>query len=207
MSYDQAVFIEPLACVYRGQHNAGWKPGRRVLVVGSGIAGLMHIALARVAGASRVIAVDVNQSRLDAALKLGADQALLAGGDLPDRLKEINDGLPADLVIVATGAEPALNQAFQLVDRGGTILFFAPADPNTRVEMPFNDWWWQEVNICSTYAGSPRDIRAAIELVSTGRIQVEDMITHRLPLEKTSEGFQMVAKAADSIKVIIQPQK
>ena len=61
MSYEQGVFIEPLACVFRGQQHAGWLPGRRVLVIGSGIAGLLHIMLAKQAGASRVIAVDVNQ--------------------------------------------------------------------------------------------------------------------------------------------------
>lgn len=74
MSYDEAVFIEPLACVYRGQLHAGWKPGVRVLVVGSGIAGLLHIRLARAAGASRIIAVDVNADRLEEAVKSGADR-------------------------------------------------------------------------------------------------------------------------------------
>ncbi|MEW6533371.1 MAG: zinc-dependent dehydrogenase [Thermodesulfobacteriota bacterium] len=207
MSYEQAVFIEPLACIYRGQHNAGWLPGRRVVVIGSGIAGLMHIKLARAAGASRIIAVDVNPQRLEAAVQFGADQGLLTGDDLMERLKEANNGHLADLVIVATGAQKALHQAFHAVDRGGTILFFAPADPNVRVDMPFNDWWWQEVKIVSSYAAGPRDIRAAIELIASGRITVTDMITHRLPLERTEEGFGLVAAAQDSIKVVIEPQK
>jgi len=207
MSYDEAVFIEPLACIYRGQHNAGWKPGRRVVVVGSGIAGLMHIQLARIAGASRVIAVDINKHRLEAAARFGADVVLEAGDDLPDRLAAANDGRLADLLIMCTGARPALAQAFYLVDRGGTLLFFAPADPDARVEMPFNHWWWQEVTITSTYAGSPRDIRAAIELIGSGRLNVQDMITHRLPLDRTGEGFRLVAEAGPSIKVIIEPQK
>jgi L-iditol 2-dehydrogenase len=207
MTYEEAVFIEPLACVYRGQHNAGWKPGRRVLVIGSGIAGLMHVLLARLAGASQIIAVDVNSSRLEAALKLGADAALPAGDDLIDRLKEANDGLLAELVIVCTGAQKALDQAFYAVDRGGAILFFAPADPEARVEVPFNHVWWQELKITSSYAGSPRDIRAAIELISSGRINVKDMITHRLPLAKTAEGFSLVQEAGRSIKVVIEPQR
>jgi len=206
MSYEDGVFIEPLACVYRGQHNAGWKPGRRVLVIGSGIAGLLHIQLARVAGASRIIAVDVDSSRLEAALKFGADVALPAGDDLPDRVMEANEGRLAELLIVCTGAMQALTQAFHLVDRGATILFFAPADPDARVEMPFSHVWWQELIITSSYAGSPRDITAAIELISSGRIDVGNMITHRLPLEKTVEGFSLVEQAGRSIKVVIQPQ-
>ncbi|MBI5249167.1 MAG: alcohol dehydrogenase catalytic domain-containing protein [Desulfomonile tiedjei] len=207
MTYDEAVFIEPLACVIRGQEHAGWMPGRRVLVIGSGIAGIMHIQLARVAGASRVIAVDVNESRLQAALKFGADAALPAGDDLIDRVKQSNDGRLADLVITCTGAVSALQQAFSAVDRGGTILFFAPSDPGAKVDMPFNALWRHEVTMTSSYAGSPRDMMAAIELISSGRIKVNEMITHKLPLAKTAEGFGLVVGAGESMKVIIEPQE
>jgi L-iditol 2-dehydrogenase len=207
MSYDEAVFIEPLACVFRGQHNAGWSPARRVLVIGSGMAGLLHIQLARVMGASRIFAVDITPARLEAALKFCADVALPAGPDLVDRLKESNEGRLAELVIVCAGAQGALDQVFYLVDRGGTVLFFAPSDPNTMVSMPFNHVWWQELKITSSYAGSPRDIRAAMELIATGRINVKDMITHKFPLDRTVDAFGLVAKADESIKVVIEPQQ
>jgi L-iditol 2-dehydrogenase len=207
MSYDEGVFIEPLACVVRGQEHTGWMPGRRVLVIGSGIAGLLHIQLAQAAGAARVIAVDINASRLDAAKKLGADVALTPGEDFIDRLKEYNDGRLADLVIVSTGAVSAVGQAFSAVDRGGTILLFAPSDPGASIEMPFNELWRKEVTMTTSYAGSPRDITVAMELISSGKLNVIDMITHRLPLEKTGEGFSLVAEARDSMKVVIEPQK
>lgn len=207
MSYDQAVFIEPLACVIRGQEHAGWEPGRRVLIIGSGIAGLMQIQLARISGASSIIAVDINPKRLDAALAFGADQVLPAGDDLIERLREANEGRLADLVLVCVGAQSAVEQSFRAVDRGGTILFFAPSDPDVKVSMPFNDLWRQEVTMTSSYAGSPRDIIKAIELIARERINVEDMITHRLPLERTGEGFLLVLNAEDSMKVIIEPQK
>ncbi len=207
MSYDEGVFIEPLACVVRGQEHAGWMPGRRVLVVGSGIAGLLHIQLARTAGAARIIAVDINASRLDAARKFGADAVLMPGENFIDRLKESNDGRLTELVVVATGAVSAVKQAFQAVDRGGSILFFAPSDPEARVEMPFNELWRKEITMTSSYAGSPRNINMAIELISSGRLSVTEMITHRLPLEKTSEGFSLVVKATESMKVVVEPQK
>jgi len=206
MSYDEGVFIEPLACVVRGQEHAGWMPGRRVLVIGSGIAGLLHIQLAQAAGAARVIAVDISASRLDAAKKFGADVALTPGEDFLGRLKECNDGRLAELVIVSTGAVSAVGQAFHAVDRGGTILFFAPSDPGASIEMPFNEIWRKEVTMTTSYAGSPRDITVAIELISSGKLNVIDMITHRLPLEKTGEGFSLVAEAGDSMKVVIEPQ-
>jgi L-iditol 2-dehydrogenase len=207
MSYDEGVFIEPLACVVRGQEHAGWMPGRRVLVIGSGITGLLHIQLARATGAGRVIAADINASRLDTARRLGADVTLLPGEGFIDRLKECNDGRLADLVIVSTGAVPAIHQAFHAVDRGGTILLFAPSDPGARIEMPFNDLWRKEITMTSTYAGSPRNITFAIELINSGKMSVTDMITHRLPLEKTGEGFSLVAEARESMKVVIEPQK
>jgi L-iditol 2-dehydrogenase len=207
MTYEQAVFIEPLACVFRGQLHARWSPGRRVLVVGSGISGLLHIQLARASGAARVLAVDVNPHRLKAAERFGADEALSAGDDLIDRLMAANDGRLAELVIVATGARAAINQAFRAVDRGGTILFFAPSDPNARVEMPFNELWRKEVTMTSSYAGSPRDIFAAIELINSHRIDVDGMVTHRLPLEETGKGFRLVTEADDSIKIVIEPQR
>lgn len=207
MTYDQAVFIEPLACVFRGQLHAGWRPGRRAVVLGSGISGLMHIQLAKASGAAKVIAVDVNPHRLEAASRFGAEVALSAGDDLVQRIVEANDGRLPELVIVATGATSAINQAFRVVDRGGTILFFAPSDPGAMVEIPFNEVWRKEVTMTSSYAGSPRDIMTAIELISGHRIDVEAMITHRLPLQDTAEGFRLVTQAADSIKVVIEPQR
>ncbi len=206
MTYEQAVFVEPLACVYRGQQHVGWKPGRRVLVVGAGMAGLLHVRLAAQAGAAKVVAVDINQSRLEMASRFGADHTLIAGNDMIERFKDINDGRLAEIVVVATGAKSAIEQAFQAVDRGGAILFFAPTDPGINVNMPFNYLWRKEITMTSSYAGSPRDILAAIELISSSKMNVEEMITHRLPLEKTQQGFGLVAEAGASIKVVVEPQ-
>ncbi len=123
MTYDEAVFIEPLACIIRGQEHAGWLPGRRVLVIGSGIAGIMHIQLARVVGASRVIAVDINESRLKAALKFGADAALRAGDDTPEQVKQNNDDRLADLVITCMERRRLCSRRFSRWTAGGPCCF------------------------------------------------------------------------------------
>ena len=206
MSYERAVFVEPLACVYRGQQHVGWKPGRRVLVIGAGMAGLLHVQLAAKSGAAKVVAVDINPGRLELARSFGADHTIVAGSDMIDCFKSVNDGRLAEIVVVATGAKAAVEQAFQAVDRGGAILFFAPTDPGVKIDMPFNDLWRKEISMTSSYAGSPRDILAAIELISAGRIDVDPMITHRLPLAETQKGFALVAEAGASIKVVIEPQ-
>jgi L-iditol 2-dehydrogenase len=207
LTYDDGVFIEPLACVVRGFKLMDFSPGKTVLVLGSGIAGLMNIKLAKAMGAGRVIATDVSPYRLDAAKRFGADTVIEASEDVPALVTEANEGRKADFVIVSTGAEQAMLQAFDCVDRGGTILMFAPPMPGTEVCIPIGDLWKDEVTITTTYAGSPEDISETIELLRSGKVEVRDMITHRFGLADAGKGFELVAKAQDSIKVVIEPQR
>jgi len=132
MSYDEGVFIEPLACVVRGLKTAEMKPGQTVLVIGSGISGLLQIKLAKSQKAGKILATDVDEYRLKAAKKFGADAIIHAKDDVPEQIKKHNDGKLTDLVILCTGAPSAVNQALKSVDSGGTILFFAPTEPGAR---------------------------------------------------------------------------
>ncbi|MBW6517404.1 MAG: zinc-dependent dehydrogenase [ANME-2 cluster archaeon] len=206
MSFDEGVFIEPLACVFRGQRMAGIKPGQSVLVIGSGITGLLHIKLAAALGAGSIFATDINPYRLDMASNSGA-QVINAQDNVPGRLMELNDGHLADVVIICTGAVPAITQALASVERGGTILFFASPEPGVTVPLPVFDLWKNEVCIVHSYGASPMDITAAIELIRAGRVEVNAMITHRFGLADTGEGFKRVAGAGESMKIIIEPQK
>ena len=165
VSFEEGSFIEPLACVVRGQKMARMKPGQTVLVIGSGISGLLHIQLARAKGAHRVAATDINQFRLDAARRLGADWTFHATEDVPARLRDLNEGRLADLVIVCTGAPAAIQQGLASIDRGGTVLFFAPAPEGVAVPIPLYDLWRNEVTVTTSYAGSPEDLREAMELI------------------------------------------
>jgi len=207
MSFEEATFTEPLACVIRGQRIAGMKPGDSVLVVGCGVAGLLHIQLARVSGARFIGAVDIVKSRLKAAEKFGADFTLLARENLPEVFKETNKGKLADLVIICTGAESAFHLAFKSVERGGTILIFAPTYPDTRFSLPINELFFNNIKITTSYAGSPSDFRIALDLIGSKRIKVKEMITHRLSLKEIVKGFQLVAEAKNSLKVLIFPHK
>jgi L-iditol 2-dehydrogenase len=208
VSFEEATFIEPLACVLRGQRLAQMQPGYSVLVTGSGIAGLLHIQLACALGASRIIATDTVEYRLEAARKFGADVVIHAKDYTPAYLRQVNEGRLADLVVISTGATPAISQALQSVERGGTVLFFAPTGPGITIPISVNDLFWRnEITLTSSYAGSPADYTTALELICAGRMRVRDMITHRLGLAETGLGFQLVARAGDSIKVIIEPQR
>ena len=205
VSFEEGVFIEPLACVVRGQRLAGLQPGQTVLILGGGISGLLHMLLARASGAGRVIVTDINEYRLGMASQLGADLTLSAAGDIPVRLRSFNGGRLADLVIVCTGAPAAFGQALNTVDRGGTILCFATTDPGITLPVPINDFWRNEIRLMPSYGNSPKDAAIAIELLRSGRVAVHEMITHRLPLEEAGRGFALVAGSGESLKVIITP--
>jgi L-iditol 2-dehydrogenase len=205
VSFEEGVFIEPLACVVRGQRLAGLQPGQTVLILGGGISGLLHLLLARATGAGRVVVTDINKYRLGMAKQLGADLTLSASEDIPARLRLINGGRLADLVIVCTGAPAAFAQALNSVDRGGTILCFATTDPGVTLPVPLNDFWRNEIKLMPSYGNSPKDAVLAIELIRSGRVTVREMITHRLLLKDTGKGFALVAEGGASMKVIIAP--
>ena len=208
ISYEEATFIEPVACVLRGQRRAQVQQGNSVLVIGSGIAGLLHLQLARASGASRVFATDINDFRLEAARKFGADAIIHAEQDVPACLRQLNEGRLADRVIVCTGVVSAIKQSLNSVERGGTILFFAPTDAGITIPISINGLFWRnDITLTTSYAGSPSDYQMALELIRNNVIPVRQMITHRLGLADTGLGFQLVINAEDSIKVIVEPRR
>jgi len=212
ITYDQAVFIEPLSCVIRAQRLVNLKPGQTVAVIGSGISGLLHIMLAKALGAGRIIATDIDKKRLEMAKKLGAEAVFNAIDDIPIRIRESNTGRLADLVIVCTGVMSAFEQALKSVDKGGTVLCFATSNPGEDLSVPINEFWRNEIKLMTSYGNAPIDAIEAIELIRARRIPVEKLISHKLPLSEIQEGFIMVANRKDSkgnysLKVIIEPQK
>lgn len=207
ISFEEGSFIEPVGCVVRAHKFGRLKAGQGVLVIGSGISGLLHIQMAKAAGASLVAATDLSEFRLSAARALGADLALHASEDVPARLSAANGGRLADLVIVCAGSPPATEQAMRSVERGGTVLFFAPAAAGVEVPIPLFELWRNEITLTTSYAASPEELAEAIELIRRGRVRVREMITHRLGLAQAGMGFELVAAARDSIKVVIDPQR
>jgi L-iditol 2-dehydrogenase len=207
VSFDQGTFIEPLACVVRGFHKANFSPAKSVLVIGSGIAGMLHIKLAKAYGATKIFATDLSSYRLDLAKKIGADEVFHANQDITTLVRKHNDGKLADFVLLTAGVSAALKQAFSCVEPGGTVLLFAPTNPGEQIPIDFFKIWNKQVHVTSTYAGAGRDIIEAIDLLSTQTILVDDLITHRLPLTEAKKGFKLVAEADESMKVILLPHE
>ncbi len=204
VSFAEGTFVEPLGCVLRGQGLCGPDPGDSVLVIGSGISGLLHVALAGIRGAGHIMAVDINPWRLEAARRFGAGAVFTAGDDLPERIRQANDGRLADLVIVSTGARTAVQQSMLCVESGGRVLFFGAPDATGEVTIPFQELWRREIRLQTSYGAAPRDFPPAIELIRRRRIPVAGMITHRFPLDDVALAFQVVAAGAESIKALIE---
>ena len=203
ITYDQSTFIEPLACVVRAQRLAGVKENQTVLILGSGMSGLLHVSLAK-AKKCRILASDINPQRLETAAALGAEATFDAAENIAERLVAEN-GRRADVVMLCASAMAAVEQAWDCVDNGGTIVFFTVPGPDKPVTLPINRFWTREIRILTSYYCGPPDIAAAIDLIDSGTIAVDNLITHQLPLKDIATGFQLVMDGRESIKVIIKP--
>ena len=207
LSFEEGTFIEPLACVSRGQRLANLQKSDTLLIIGSGISGILHAQLAKFKGVENIVAADINPYRLELAKKFGAHHALNAKDNLPQKLKEVNDGHLANQVVVCTGAPSAAITALDCVENGGTILFFAVPDPSVKLPVPINQFWRNEITMRTSYGAAPNDLEDSLKVLTTGQLNVEDMITHRLSLQEAQEGFRLMAEAGQSLKIVLEPNR
>lgn len=205
ISYEQATFIEPLGTVIEGTKGK-YREGDTVLVLGSGIAGLLNIKFARKNPVSRIIATDFNEKRLESAKEFGADEAVNAKEYTPDVLRQLNEGRLADLIVICASSRKATEQAHQSMDPDAQVIHFATPPEGEKVELDFFSLWRSGFRETVTYGATPRACYAAFELIKNNIIQVDNMITHRLSLDQILEGFR-VASSGEGLKVIIEPHK
>ena len=205
VSFEEGSFVEPLACVRRGQRLAGVQPGKTVLVLGAGISGVMHIALAHATGCANVLATDISAWRVAKAIEFGASASTDARDDIPAWVREHNGGRGADIIFVCASATSAFEQALKSVDRGGMVVSFAPPAPGVDIPVPLNDFWRNGVTIMPSYGNDARDAFEAVDLIASGAVPVAKMITHRLPLDQAQEGFRLTAAGGESLKVVLLP--
>jgi L-iditol 2-dehydrogenase len=205
MTFEEGTFIEPLACVIRGQRLANIQKNETILIIGSGISGILHTQLAKFKGVKKVIVADINPYRMKLAVQFGADYAFTSEESLPQKIKTLNEGCLADKVIICTGAPSAVTLATDCVEKGGTILFFAVPDPTIKLTLPINQFWRNEITIQTSYGAAPNDLEEALSILATEKLDVKDMITHRLPLREAQEGFQLMTTTGESLKVILSP--
>lgn len=201
-----AALIEPFACVLRGQDAVAVRPGEVVLVVGAGPIGVMHVMLARLRGAGRVIVSDLLPDRLGLVTRAGADRTVSPlQEDLAAVIAEESGGEGADVIIVAAPAAGAQEEALKLSAIGGRINLFGglPREQST-IRFDSNLVHYKELVVTGTTACSTADCWRAAALVNSGRVDLSHLVSARFPL---SEALQALAAAEDrkSLKVVIEP--
>jgi len=193
VSYAEGTLIEPLACVIRAHRVINTKKNHKVLVLGSGVSGLLNIMYAKHIGAE-VAATDIDDYKLKKATEFGADKVIDAKSDFEYK---------ADKVIICVGANSAVKQAFDNIDRKGTILLFAI--PQEDIKLPNLDVWRNEITITSSYGAAPRDLQESLDLIK--KLNVKDIITHKLKFDDIQNGFKLVSEGKNSLKVVVEPNR
>ncbi len=204
---DAAAMVEPFACVLRGQEAIGGiRPEDIVVVMGAGPIGILHVMLARLQGARRVIVSEMLAARLDQAADAGADRVVnLEHESLAEVVMAESDGQGADAIIVAAPSHKGQEDAIQIAAIGARINFFGglPKDRPTAT-LDSNMIHYKEVLVTGTTACSTADCWKAAQIVGSGRLDLSRVISQQFSL---SEGIDAFAKAEDrsSLKIVLNP--
>jgi len=207
VSYDEASVTEPLACAINAQELVKVTKGDVVLVMGAGPIGCLHVQLARANGATKVFLADINAGRL----KLSADVVKpdvaidMSKEDIVKKSLELTDGIGPTVVITAAPAGQAQEQAISLVAPGGRISFFGglPKD-KPFINCDSNLVHYKELFLVGANGSSPQHNKMALEMISSGKVRVKDLITHRVPLSQVNKAIEAVL-SGQAIKVVINP--
>ena len=202
----EAALIEPFACVLRGQDALCIQPGEQVLVMGAGPIGQMHVRLARLRGAGRILVSDPNPLRRAQMASAGADRVVdPTQEDLAALVASESGGSGMDVVIVAAPSHAAQEQALRLAGIGGRINFFGglPKDKPI-IQFDANLVHYKELTVTGTTACSTADCRRAAEIVSSGRVDLSSLVSRRFPLAQAVEAFA-AAEDGTSLKVVLTP--
>jgi L-iditol 2-dehydrogenase len=206
LPFEQATLIEPVACAIRGIKRARVQRGDSVLVIGAGVSGLLFTQLARLRGADPVIVTDLVDFRLNKALAVGADAGLNpTRDDVQAEVQRLSGRAGPDVVVVTVGSVPVMEEALQLTAKGGTVLLYAPLPPDRTLPVDVCDLLFSEKTLVTTYSCAPDETRAALDLIASGTLKTEGLVTHRFALEGVAEAMRLAAEGGESLKVVIVP--
>jgi len=204
MSFEDATLIEPAACVVKGLRRTRMKSGDTVLVIGLGVMGMIHVLLLKSYGAGRVIAADRVPYRMDKALEFGADAVIdVKTTGLRQGLRDLTGGEMAELVVVGPNGAEVMGQGIECVRPGGQVLFFTPAKPGEQLTVDPNQLYFRDIDIITSYSCGPNDTTHACALIGQKVVSADRLVTHRFPIERTSEAFRITARAGESLKSLI----
>jgi L-iditol 2-dehydrogenase len=208
VSYAVAALAEPLSCCLNGQEAVAIGPDDVIVVIGAGPIGIMHLLLARLSGARRVILSEVSPARLRQAAEHEPDALVNPNEqDLAGVVDRLSAGRGADVVIVAAPSPEGQRQALELAARRGRISFFGGLPPDrSRVPLDVNRIHYGQLHVTGSTGSNIRQYRAAANLIAAGRIRLDELVSARLALEEIHQGLERF-RAAEDMRIVIEPHR
>ena len=202
MSFPEAAMLEAVSVALHGVHVSGAMKGQTALVVGAGMIGLLTMQAARAAGCARVMIADIDETRLNLARTLGADEVLrCSGAELTKEVLRLTDGIGVDVVLEAVGRNETIAASIDCVRKGGTVTLIGNITPE--VTLPLQKVVSRQIRLQGS-AASSGEYPEAIDLVASGKIQVKPMITAIAPLEDGPRWFErLYAHEPNLMKVVL----
>ncbi|MCD4658168.1 MAG: alcohol dehydrogenase catalytic domain-containing protein [Planctomycetes bacterium] len=207
MDFETATFIEPLACSVKAVKKAEIREGDTVLIIGTGVMGILNAMLCKLSGAC-VILSDIDQSRVDFATKINeiinADAIVNPlKTDLSQIVKKYSDNRGADAVIVGPSSHQATLQGIDCAAPGANIVSFMSLPTGENLNVEHFKLYFQEINLIPSYSCGPDDVKNAYNLLLEGKIKVEKLITARFTIDDFPKAFKLAATGGINIKTII----
>jgi L-iditol 2-dehydrogenase len=184
-----ATCTEPLACALRAQDRVRLAPGDRLLIVGTGASGLLHLAAALARGVERVWVVEPRADRRSVAVGWGAEE---------------HDGEPVDVAVVTTHNPAAVAAAAAALGPGGRLCAYAPPEPGAPIAVDGAEIFLRELTVTSSWSAGAADMRAALALLHAGAVRTDELITHRFPLEETGAALA-AQRDGVALKAVVLP--
>ncbi len=204
VAFEDGSLVEPTACVVKSLRRGGLRPGDAVAIIGLGVMGLLHVRLAKAAGAAPVVGIDLDADRCAAARRLGADVVVqVPARDGEAALREATGGRLADVVIVGPGVPEVVEQGLALAAPAGRVVLFTPTPPGTRSAVDTHRVYFDEIALIPSYSCGPEDTRAALEAIAAGTVRAADLVTHRAPIAGVAEAYRAMARGGAAIKSVI----
>lgn len=209
LTFEEAAFTEPLACVLNGFEMLNAKPGKVAVVIGSGPMGLLHMQMLKYAGGVQVIITDLIEDRLKKAKELGADEVInITKEDPEEKVKELTNGKGADYVVVTVGNTKVQESAMKIVAPLGKVLLYAGVHVHGEPQMVINPnlIHYKEVQLMGSYDKTSEQFQRAINIIAQRIIKVMPLVSHKLPFSKLHEAIE-IADKRKGLKVLVYPSK
>jgi L-iditol 2-dehydrogenase len=204
LSFEDATFVEPVGCCLRAVKKCGVQVGDTVAIIGAGATGLIHSALSKICGAGTTIVSDLIDFRLKFAGRFGADITVNPKNqNFAEVVTKETDGRGVDLAIVTAPNLEAYKTGMSICRKGGKLCVFAPPNPESYLQLSPRDLFFSEIQIIPSYSTSHLETRTALQLLSSGKIAVKELITHRFGLAQAAKAFSTALESKESLRVLI----